>query len=80
MRDVTGDLTAPSQELLRPLEVCQMLGVSRSWLYTAAHDGRIPSVRLGGPDGPLRFIPADIQAWLQNSRATWSPGRAAPAS
>jgi excisionase family DNA binding protein len=77
MTDVTGDVTGPSQDLLRPLEVCQLLGVSRSWLYTAAHEGRIPSVRLGAPDGPLRFIPADIEAWLQNARASWAPGRAA---
>jgi excisionase family DNA binding protein len=46
----------PLGELLRPGEVAVMLGVSRSWLYEAAKDGRVPCVRLGGPDGPLRFV------------------------
>ena len=51
-----------------------MLGVSRSWLYAAAADGRIPSVRLGGPQGPLRFVAGDIEAWLEQARAGWQPG------
>jgi excisionase family DNA binding protein len=50
------------------------LGVSRTWLYTAAKDGRIPSVRIGGPDGPLRFVPEDLEAWLDEARAAWRPG------
>lgn len=51
----------------------QRLGVSRSWLYQAAKDGRIPSVRLGGPDGPLRFNATDIDAWLERARDGWQP-------
>jgi excisionase family DNA binding protein len=47
--------------LLRPSELMRMLGVSRSWLYQTAKDGRIPSVRLGGPDGPLRFHAHDVE-------------------
>src|SRR5438045_9726022 len=43
-------------DLLKPSEVARMLQVSRTWLYDAAKDGRIPSVRLGGPDGPGRFV------------------------
>ena len=60
-------------ELLKPGQVCSMLGVSRSWLYKAAQDGRIPAVRLGGPEGPLRFVPGDVEAWLDAARAAWSP-------
>lgn len=60
--------------LLKPGEVASRLGVSRSWLYEAAKDGRIPSVRLGGPEGPLRFIEADLAAWLERARAAWRPG------
>ena len=41
--------------LLRPAEVVQLLGVSRSWLYEASKSGRIPCVRLGGADGPVRL-------------------------
>jgi excisionase family DNA binding protein len=61
--------------LLKPAEVCRMLAVSRTWVYAAAADGRIPSVRLGGADGPLRFIRDDVEAWLEEQRAAWTPGR-----
>jgi excisionase family DNA binding protein len=61
--------------LLRPAEICKLLAVSRTWVYAAAADGRIPSLRLGGPDGPLRFIRADVEAWLEAQRTAWLPGR-----
>jgi excisionase family DNA binding protein len=60
-------------ELLKPTEVARRLGVSKSWLYAAAKDGRIPHVRLGDEDGPLRFVPADLERWLNAARATWQP-------
>jgi excisionase family DNA binding protein len=60
--------------LLKPTEVANMLGVSRTWLYDAAKAGRIPSVRLGGPDGPLRFIEQDLDEWLERGRQAWRPG------
>ena len=50
--------------LLRPAEVQALLGVSRRWVYQAAQDGRLPCVRLGGPDGPLRFKPDDLDAFI----------------
>jgi hypothetical protein len=36
--------------------------------------GRIPCVRLGGHDGPLRFLPDDVEAWLERARRDWLPG------
>jgi excisionase family DNA binding protein len=66
---------SPFVRLLKPNEVAEELGVSRSWVYAAADDGRLPSVRLGGPDGPLRFVPEDLHRWLQEARANWRPGR-----
>ncbi len=60
--------------LLKPGEVAARLGVSRSWLYEAAKASRIPSVRLGGPDGPLRFVEADLADGLEQARASWRPG------
>jgi excisionase family DNA binding protein len=60
--------------LMKPAEVCKLLAVSRTWVYAAAADGRVPSIRLGGPDGPLRFVRADLEAWLEEQRATWTPG------
>lgn len=66
-------MTGVSIELLKPSEVAQRLGVSRSWLYAAAADGRIPAVRLGGPDGPLRFVAADLEAWIDEARSAFRP-------
>ena len=76
-RAVTDQPLEPGKDirLLRPVEVARMLGVSRTWLYDAARDGRIPSVRIGGPGGPLRFVPQDLDSWLDQARASWLPGR-----
>jgi predicted DNA-binding transcriptional regulator AlpA len=66
-----------SIELLKPAEVAASLGVSRTWLYDAAKCGRIPSIRIGGEDGPLRFVAADLRRWIDDARAAWVPGRPA---
>jgi excisionase family DNA binding protein len=63
--------------LLRPNDLARRLAVSRAWVYEAAKSGRIPSVRIGGVDGPLRFVPDDIERWLAEARSAWVPGRAA---
>ena len=54
--------------LLRPAEVVELLGVSRSWLYEAAKCGRIPCVRLGDPEGPLRFRLDELENWIAGGR------------
>lgn len=59
--------------LLKPTDLAQQLGVSRAWVYDRAKAGTIPSVRIGGPDGPLRFVPEDIDAWIEEARAGWTP-------
>jgi predicted DNA-binding transcriptional regulator AlpA len=60
-------------QLLRPAEVQRMLRVSKTWLYDAAKQRRIPSVRLGGPDGPLRFERTAIEALIRASRVEQNP-------
>ena len=60
-------------DLLRPIDVARMLGVSRTWLYDAAKTDRIPSVRIGGPGGPVRFVRADLEAWLADARRRKPP-------
>ena len=65
---------AQVERLLKPAEVAHVLGVSRTWLYDAARAGRVPAIRLGGPDGPLRFVEKDLSAWLNAARAAWRPG------
>jgi len=67
--------SSPTLALLKPTALAAQLGVSRAWLYQAAKTGRIPSIRIGGEDGPLRFVPEDIQRWLDDARAEWVPGR-----
>lgn len=59
--------------LLRPADVARRLGVSRSWVYDAVRDGRIPAIRVGGPDGPVRFVERDLEAWIERARAEWRP-------
>lgn len=62
-------------DLLKPSDVVRCLGTSRSWVYEAAKRGDIPSIRLGGRDGPLRFIERDIESWIDEARARWRPGQ-----
>lgn len=71
---------ADSSALMRPNDVARVLAVSRAWVYEAARSGRIPSIRIGGPDGPLRFVPEDIERWIDDARAQWTPGRRQPSS
>jgi predicted DNA-binding transcriptional regulator AlpA len=66
--------------LLKPSDVVQYLGTSRSWVYDAAKRGDIPSIRLGGQDGPLRFIERDIETWINDARERWQPGKPTPAT
>jgi excisionase family DNA binding protein len=62
------------QKLLKPTEVAHRLSVSRAWVYDAAKVGRIPAIRVGGEDGPLRFVAEDLEAWLADARSRWRPG------
>src|SRR5690349_1860326 len=67
--DEHADGPEPVPTLPRPSDVAARLGVSRTWLYDAAKDGRIPSIRLGAPDGTLRFVPGDVRDWIEAGRA-----------
>jgi excisionase family DNA binding protein len=62
------------QKLLKPTEVAERLSVSRAWVYDAAKVGRIPAIRIGGEDGPLRFLAEDLEVWLADARSRWMPG------
>jgi excisionase family DNA binding protein len=62
------------QKLLKPTEVADRLSVSRAWVYDAAKVGRIPAIRIGGEEGPLRFVAQDIEDWLADARSRWMPG------
>jgi excisionase family DNA binding protein len=64
------------EELMKVPEAQKMLNVSRTWLYDAVKDDRIPYLRLGGPDGPLRFVRSDLEAYINNARQGWRPSAA----
>jgi predicted DNA-binding transcriptional regulator AlpA len=68
------DTRSGRQSLIRPGDVAKDLAVSRTWVYDAANAGRIPSIRIGGEDGPLRFVPADLDRWIDEARKAWKPG------
>jgi excisionase family DNA binding protein len=70
----TAERTPQSPEsscLLKPADVADRLAVSRSWVYAAAEDGRLPSIRLGGPEGPLRFVAEELEEWIEEARSGW---------
>jgi excisionase family DNA binding protein len=54
--------------LLRPSEAMELLNCSKSWLYRAVAEERIPCVRLGGDDGPVRFDEDELIAYIDRSR------------
>jgi predicted DNA-binding transcriptional regulator AlpA len=63
--------------LLTAAQAMKLLNVSRAWLYKAASDGRVPSIHVGGPDGPLRFVEQDLLDHIERARAAWQPGERA---
>jgi hypothetical protein len=55
-------------------QVAEVLGVERDWVYAHAH--RLGALRLGGPNGRLRF---DLQQVQRALAATPAPGPRRPA-
>jgi excisionase family DNA binding protein len=64
-----------SEPLLTATQVAKRFSVSQAWVYQAVADGRLPYRRLGRDDGPARFVAAEIDAWLEEQRRGWVPGR-----
>jgi len=74
------EIDATPPELLTATEAMQLLRVSRTWLYEAASDGRIPSIRLGGAGGPVRFVRSDLLAQIEQARRSWTPAASSAAA
>ena len=60
-----GEAGDGHQELLSLGEVCQRLGMGRSWVYQRIRSGEIPSVKLGHN---IKVRRADLEEYLQNQR------------
>jgi excisionase family DNA binding protein len=49
---------------LRVSEAAQQLDVHQGTLYRWVREGRVPSIRLGGPGAPVRISEAALEEWL----------------
>ena len=54
-----------SLELLSIPQVCQELGMGKSWAYRRLKIGEIPSIKLGSS---IKVARADLEEYLHNSR------------
>ena len=52
-------------ELLSIPQVCQYLGMGKSWVYRRIHDQEIPSVRLGRT---IKIRRSDLEQYLEEHR------------
>ena len=62
-------------ELLSISELCQELGMGKSWVYRRLKGGEIPSIKLGRT---IKVKRADLDAYLENMR--YSPPENVPSS
>ena len=69
-----------SSELLTADDIARRLRVPRSWVYRAAREGDLPSVRCGRY---RRFDEADVERWISRHKAKAAtdgdPARSLPA-
>ena len=54
-----------ASQLLSVEEVCEVLGMGKSWVYRKIRSGDIPSVKLGGS---IKVDRADLDRYLKNHR------------
>ena len=60
--DITGLEGSADDKLLTIQEVCELLKVSRSYIYWLTHQKKIPHIKMMGH---LRFRHSDIDNWLR---------------
>jgi excisionase family DNA binding protein len=53
------------QDLFSVMEVCQHLGMSKSWVHDMIKSGEIPSIRLGNN---IKVRRKDLEEYLESSR------------
>lgn len=67
-RAVADLVQPPRRKLLRADEVAAMLDVSTDFVYE--HGTELGAVRLGHGRGAVRFVPADVDAYIERQRVT----------
>lgn len=60
------------EKLIGPREVAELLAVPVGWVYFKSERGHIPSIKVGRY---RRFVPAEIQEWLEERREPVAPVR-----
>ena len=60
-------------DLLSIPEVCQELGMGKSWVYQRLRSGEIPSLKLGKV---IKIRREDLEEYLKNQRYNYSPAGA----
>jgi len=50
--------------MLRPAEAAELIGMSRAKVYELIARGAIPSIRVGGPNGPTRVPVGALKTWI----------------
>jgi excisionase family DNA binding protein len=63
--EVSEPVYKRSLQLLSVQEVCDLLGMGRSWVYNQIKSGEIPSVQLGGS---VKVKREDLEEYIQNHR------------
>jgi excisionase family DNA binding protein len=53
------------QDLLSVAEVCQEIGMGKSWVHRRLKSGEIPNIRLGNN---IKVVRRDLQEYLQSQR------------
>jgi excisionase family DNA binding protein len=61
-RPPTSQAPTTTRRLLSVKEVCQELGMSKSWVYQRIHSQEIPSVKLGGS---IKVKREDLQGYVE---------------
>ena len=70
-----GEAGGRGPELLSITDVCQELGMGKSWVYTRIQRGEIPSVKLGRN---IKVRREDLEGYLEAQR--YNPAASEPAS
>jgi excisionase family DNA binding protein len=72
---VTEQPTLPevgNDHLLKPREVAERLSVPEGWVREHARQGHVPHIKLGRY---MRFVWADVAAWVEEQKAGGAPLR-----